>query len=603
MEELERFPQMHRFNAKDLERLADLLDVAVVNLKDAGRSLELGNGIFYARLLTKLSKSMLAQYQRWLYEHRAPEQVESLLEWLNLEAEFQTTATEVVDGLSKVSTSQSQGMRHRNEHRGHTFLGTKSEQTARSACLECKENHSLHECDVFKAISVSDRWVKAKAWYLCYRCLSSGHRGNECRRGRICGIDDCKNNHHRLLHDSKKSSESRPKSNIQETHLATEASFQATGPTVQALRTVPVVLHSGTKSITINALLDDGSTQTYLNTAIADELGLENSNTLPLSVNGLNGQTQVLQSSSVLVELTSIDKSYTTTVTAQTLDRAAGNLEAVNWHKVQQEWAHLKDVRFPEMTNTHIDMLIGVDHAELHCSLAEIRGQQGEPIARLTKLGWTCVGVTTPSTLSNPKRAAFLAHSFVTCPSKADIELSNLVQQFWEIDQPPQGVSCSNITAQEEQAYTTARATIKQTNGRYSIGIPWRDSNNSLPDSYNNAVRRLLCTEKRLIREPLVGESYMAVIQEYLSKGYIRLVDDEPEPGKGWYLPHFPIVKPSSTTTKTRIVFDASAKVEGVSLNDAIHTGPKLQGDLFEILVRFRKESVALVCDITQMYL
>ena len=215
----------------------------------------------------------------------------------------------MVDGLSKVSTSQSQGMRHRNEHRGHTFRGTKSEQTARSACLECKENHSLHECDVYKAISVSDRWVKAKAWYLCYRCLSSGHRGNECRRGRTCGIDDCKNNHHRLLNDRKKSSESRPKSNIQETHLATEASFQATGPTVRALRTVPVVLHSGTKSITINALLDDGSTQTYLNTAIADELGLENSNTLPLSVNGLNGQTQVLQSSAVLVELTSIDKS------------------------------------------------------------------------------------------------------------------------------------------------------------------------------------------------------------------------------------------------------------------------------------------------------
>ena len=181
--------------------------------------------------------------------------------------------------------------------------------------------------------------------------------------------------------------------------MATEASFQATGPTVRALRPVPVVLHSGTKSITINALLDDGSTQTYRNTctAIADELGSENSNTLQLSVNGLNGQTQVLQSSSALVEPTSIDKSYPTTVTDQTLDRVAGNLEAVNWHKVQQEWAHLKGVRFPEMTNTHIDMLIGVDHAELHCSLAEIHGQQGEPIARLTKLGWTCVGVTTPS--------------------------------------------------------------------------------------------------------------------------------------------------------------------------------------------------------------
>ena len=248
-------------------------------------------------------------------------------------------------------------------------------------------------------------------------------------------------------------------------------------------------------------------------------------------------------------------------------------------------------------------MLIAEDHAELHCSLAEIRGQQGEPIDRLTKLGWTCVRVTTPSKLSNPKRAAFLEHSFVASPSKANIELSNLVQQIWEIDQPPLGVSCSNITSQEEEAYRTARATIKQTNGRYSIGIPWRDSNISLPDSYNNAVRRLLCTEKRLIREQLARESYMAVIQEYLSERYSRLIGNEAEPGKGWCLPHFPIVKPSSTTTKTRIVFDASVKVEGVSLNDVIHTGLKLQGDLFEILVRFRKESVALVSDITQMHL
>ena len=95
----------------------------------------------------------------------------------------------------------------------------------------------------------------------------------------------------------------------------------------------------------------------------------------------------------------------------------------------------------------------------------------------------------------------------------------------------------------------------------------------------------------------------MALIQEYLSKGYIRLIDHESEPGKGWHLPHFPIVKPSSTTTKTRIVFDASAKVEGVSLNDAIHAGRELQGDLFEVLLRFRNESVALVWDITQMCL
>ena len=56
------------------------------------------------------------------------------------------------------------------------------------------------------------------------------------------------------------------------------------------------------------------------------------------------------------------------------------------------------------------------------------------------------------------------------------------------------------------------------------------------------------------------------------------------------------------TTTKTRIVFDASAKFRGKSLNSEALPGPKLQADMFSILVRFRKELVALVGDVSQMY-
>ena len=58
--------------------------------------------------------------------------------------------------------------------------------------------------------------------------------------------------------------------------------------------------------------------------------------------------------------------------------------------------------------------------------------------------------------------------------------------------------------------------------------------------------------------------------------------------------------KPS---TKVRIVFDCSAKCDGVSLNDVIHPGPKLQNDLFNVLIRFRRNPIALACDIREMYL
>ena len=52
-----------------------------------------------------------------------------------------------------------------------------------------------------------------------------------------------------------------------------------------------------------------------------------------------------------------------------------------------------------------------------------------------------------------------------------------------------------------------------------------------------------------------------------------------------------------------KIVFDASARYEGHSLNDLIHQGPKLQRELIDVLLRFRRQPVALVCDIAEMYL
>ena len=118
------------------------------------------------------------------------------------------------------------------------------------------------------------------------------------------------------------------------------------------------------------------------------------------------------------------------------------------------------------------------------------------------------------------------------------------------------------------------------------------------------ALRRLLNTEKRLLKNPEIGEAYTNNINQYLEKGYIRRLDPtEKSALKKWYLPHFPVVRPDRTTTKTRIVFDASAKFEGVYLNDAIYQGPKLQRELTDVLLRFRRNPVALMCDIAEMYL
>ncbi|GBM40967.1 hypothetical protein AVEN_250296-1 [Araneus ventricosus] len=71
----------------------------------------------------------------------------------------------------------------------------------------------------------------------------------------------------------------------------------------------------------------------------------------------------------------------------------------------------------------------------------------------------------------------------------------------------------------------------------------------------------------------------------------------------GYFLPHQGVLRPSSITTKFRVVFDASAKTtNGFSLNDLLCAGGVLQDDLFSILIRFRKHQYAFTEDISEMF-
>ena len=49
-------------------------------------------------------------------------------------------------------------------------------------------------------------------------------------------------------------------------------------------------------------------------------------------------------------------------------------------------------------------------------------------------------------------------------------------------------------------------------------------------------------------------------------------------------------------------VFDSSAKHENLSLNYVLLTGPDLTNSLLGVLIRFRREAVAITADIQQMF-
>ncbi|GFY32209.1 integrase catalytic domain-containing protein [Trichonephila clavipes] len=71
---------------------------------------------------------------------------------------------------------------------------------------------------------------------------------------------------------------------------------------------------------------------------------------------------------------------------------------------------------------------------------------------------------------------------------------------------------------------------------------------------------------------------------------------------KAYYLPHHAVLR-DSRTTKLRVVFDASAKsTSGYSLNDILMVGPRVQRDVYPILVSFRTFQIAVCADLEKMF-
>ena len=100
LEDLDKLEQIRPGNAQDLEQFADLLEIAIINLKETGHHNELGNGFLYGKLRTKLTEPMLAKYHRWIFETQTEESVVALKTWVFQESSFQTIASETVHGIT-----------------------------------------------------------------------------------------------------------------------------------------------------------------------------------------------------------------------------------------------------------------------------------------------------------------------------------------------------------------------------------------------------------------------------------------------------------------------------------------------------------------------
>ncbi|GFV72637.1 integrase catalytic domain-containing protein [Trichonephila clavipes] len=102
----------------------------------------------------------------------------------------------------------------------------------------------------------------------------------------------------------------------------------------------------------------------------------------------------------------------------------------------------------------------------------------------------------------------------------------------------------------------------------------------------------------------VIGKDYKSVFRQWEDLNIIERVPEVELNNECHYLPHRPVIKLDSATTKIRPVFDASAREKGKpSLNDCLYKGVNLIELIPDILDRFRIYPVGIVADIEKAFL
>ena len=144
---------------------------------------------------------------------------------------------------------------------------------------------------------------------------------------------------------------------------------------------------------------------------------------------------------------------------------------------------------------------------------------------------------------------------------------------------------------------------VRDEEGWYEAGLPWRGDHPPLPSHKNGSLRRLTSLVRKLERQDLTNK-YSEVIEEQNAAGVVESAEKSAV-GREFYIPHKPVVRTEAESTKLRVDYYASARAyDGApSLNDCLYDGPPLQNELRDVLVRGRFNPLAVTGDIQKAFL
>ena len=104
-----------------------------------------------------------------------------------------------------------------------------------------------------------------------------------------------------------------------------------------------------------------------------------------------------------------------------------------------------------------------------------------------------------------------------------------------------------------------------------------------------------------LEKKPGMKVHFTEFMQKMLDNEHAEYVPALKEGTECWYLPTFGVYHPQKPD-QIRVVFDSSAQYDGISLNEVLLSGPDLNNSLIGVLLRSRRQPVAVTADIRQMF-
>ncbi|XP_042281759.1 uncharacterized protein LOC121906755 [Thunnus maccoyii] len=291
---------------------------------------------------------------------------------------------------------------------------------------------------------------------------------------------------------------------------------------------------------------------------------------------------------------------------------------------------HLAKVaeHIPDIDPTaEILLLLGRDVIRVHKVREQVNGPHNAPFAQRLDLGWVLVGEvclgsahrqtvnTFKTTVLENGRPSLLqpCTSFLHIKEKIDHGTAASDGKS-EVSKPAEevlGQTVFNHTERDNKLASSIEDDIflklmgkevyRDESNSWVAPLPFRQPRQRLPNNREQAAKRFASLQCSLNKRPEMQQQYMAFMGKILENGHAEVAPSLGESEECWYLPTFGVFHPQKPG-QIRVVFDSSAKHLGISLNDVLLTGPDLNNTLLGVLMRFRKEKVAILADIQQMF-